>query len=66
MAQEADTEPATETPKPEAPGQANKGDPPQPEVFAARAAASNLFEIRSPELAFARGRATSATSPREW
>lgn len=57
-AQDTETEPATETPKPPAPGQPVNGAPPPPDVFAARAAASNQFEIRSAELALRRSQQT--------
>lgn len=56
LAQDAQTEPATEIPKPPAPGEPLAGDPPQPAAFAARAAAANLFEIQSAELALRRSK----------
>lgn len=56
LAQDAQTEPATETPKPPAPGEPLADDPPQPAAFAARAAAANLFEIQSAELALRRSK----------
>lgn len=54
--QDAAPEPATETPKPPAPGQKIKGEAPAPADFVTQASASNAFEIQSAELAQKRSR----------
>lgn len=54
--QGAAPEPATETPKPPAPGQKIEGPAPAPADFVTQASASNAFEMQSAELAQKRSR----------
>lgn len=56
--QDAAPEPATETPKPPAPGQKIEGPAPAPADFVTQASASNAFEMQSAELAQKRSRQT--------
>ncbi|MBR0557062.1 DUF4142 domain-containing protein [Ciceribacter sp. L1K23] len=54
LAQTPQPSPATEIPTPPTPADAPQGEAPAPDEFAARAASSNLLEIKTAELALKR------------